>query len=86
MHGTVTYRRPSSRVTIDRLHVDQPPEPTFCPFPPCEPPGERRLRGAGSERGVAVSMPKQMLTATSHADVGRRKRKRNARGSSGAMG
>ena len=86
MHGIVTHRRPSSRVTIDRLHVDQPPQPTFCPFPPCEPPGERRLRGAGSERGVAVSMPKQMLTVTSHADMGRRKRKRNARGSSGAMG
>ena len=39
-----------------------------------------------SERGVAVSMPKSMLTVTSHADAGRCKRKRDARGSSGAMG
>ena len=85
-HGAVTHRRPSSRGTIDRLHVDRPPQPTFCPLPPCEPPLERRLRSAGSERGVAISMPKSMLTTTSCADMGRWKRKRDASSSSGAMG
>ena len=70
VHGPPMHRRPRSRFTTDRLHVDQPLQPILCPLPPCEPPCKRRLRGVGSERGVAVSMPKSMLTVTSHADMG----------------
>ena len=86
VHEPPMHRRPRSRFTTDRLHVDQPPQPPLCPLPPCEPPCKRRLRGVSSERGVAVSMPKSMLTVTSRADVGRCKRKRDTRGSHGAMG